>query len=625
MPLFGIDPFNIKLFKKLGTTVPEVLIKRGADRPEPQPRKGLWGLFGGNTVNKRQQRAYTVNGESLARLAKTDPVTGSIIRTIKSFVNQAKWDIEVDTEVFEAELNRWEEYALSHLSPYAIGDLEDFKSEKLDPKIMSDANSRLKAIMKEPTDFSEKNKAIQWYFSSVVRQVKTEAEAHRWPVKAIFERPSERGTEPNLRTLQDILLNDMLVHDAGCLVKNWNRGGELAELYPIPGKSVRRYLNPDKTIPEPPEPAYVWEDGGIIRAEYSRDELVYIVGNPQNDGYGFSPVESAWYIITASIYADEYNIDYFKNSNVPPGVFDLGKDVTEEQRNLFQQMWDNEVRGRGGLHRMLFISGSENPKFMPMRDMSNRDMQMMEYMKWTVAIKTSCFGLSPQDIGFMQESGGLGGGGVAKTQKGLSHSRGIQTLLSLLEQYYNSGIVKQEFKFDDVKFVWKDIDVMDEEKESTIDSQDITNGVLARNDRRKKLGLKPIEGGNVATVTMAGQLIPVSELQQYEEGREDIEEQASNAAGGAPQDLSQTPQPGSQTAQDVQDSNAPPAQSSTGQPPAQKPSEPVQKTPDSNINLLINRRKPIKKQHEDLDAVVKELQAKGIDATLRIGFDDAQK
>lgn len=594
MPLFGdlLDP------KKLTQLRQSLFAKRDADgtRPEPEPRKGMW-WFNNRTVNKKQQRLFTLNAETLSRLSKSDPITWSIIRTIKSFINQAEWDIEIDTEAIERELDRYEEYALSHLSPYAVGDIEQFRSDNIPDDLENEIHKRLRGILAEGTAMFEKKKAIQWLFASVVRKVRHDAESHRAPIKKIFEVPSERGIENNLRKLQDLVLNDILIYDAGCIVKNLSYGGDLAELYHLPGKDIRIYRNEDRTLPDPPEPSYIWEDGGIRRAEFTRDELVYIVANPQDSGYGMSPLEASAYVITASIYADEYNIDFFKNSNVPPGVMDLGKDVTEDQRNLFQQMWENEVRGRGGLHRMLFISGSENSKFIPISNQTNREMQMMEYLKWTMSIKTACYGISPQDIGFTTDLHRETG----QTQRDISYARGVRTIMQLLEQYYNSEIVKKEFEFTDVKFAWTEMDFTDEEKQSRIDAMDIQNGVMSRNDRRKKLGLKPADGGDALTV--ASQLMSISDLEESEEGREDIEEQAveNEQAGGKPEDMTETPTP------------------NEGQGAAEKkPQAPQPQT----VNLKMNRRQPLVKQHEMLDTVVKDLQEKGIEATIKIGFSD---
>jgi len=332
--------------------------------------------------------------------------------------------------------------------------------------------------------------------------------------------------------------------------------------------------------------------------------------SPQFNGYGMSPLEVAAYIITASIYADEYNIDYFKNSNVPPGVLDLGEEITEDQRVLFQQHWENEVRGRGGQHRLMFLSGTKNAKFIPMRIQSNRDMQMMDYLKWTTAIKTACYGLSPQDLGITADFHRT----TAETQRALSQARGVKGLLHLLKTYYNDEIVRKEFPFTDVKFEWQDIDITDEKKEAEIDAIDLQQGVITRNERRKKLSMKPIDGGDTATIT--GQVTPVKQLEAMEESREDIEGQdrtgeESNMDGQPP-----SPSAGPRSVTPTTGQTQVPVR------PDHAGTKPV-RSGNGVVTMKVNRRKPVTKQYEVVHNVVKELQDKGVEATVKISFDDS--
>jgi len=580
-------------------------------RPEPEPRKGLF-RFLNQITNKKQQRVFQLNAATLRRLANTDPITWAIRRTIKSFVNQAEWDIVIDTEAAERELDRWEEYALSYLSPYAINHTEvlKFQARYLSPDVVSELRGKLKELFNSPLPDAEKRSAIKWCFASATRRIREEAESHRQPVKAIFERPSPRGIESNWRALQELVVDDVLVFDAGVIVKNYNRKGDLAELYHLPGDEIRLYRNEDRTIPQAPEPAYVWEDKGILRAEFTWDELVYIMQSPQPNGYGMSPLEVAAYIITASIYADEYNIDYFKNSNVPPGVLDLGEEITEDQRVAFRTMWENEVRGRGGQHRLMFLSGTKNAKFIPMRIQSNRDMQMMDYLKWTTAIKTACYGLSPQDLGITVDFHRT----TAETQRALSQARGVKGILHLLKTYYNDEIVKKEFPFTDVKFEWQDIDITDEKKEAEIDAIDLQQGVITRNERRKKLSMKPIDGGDTATIT--GQVMPVKQLEAMEESREDIEGQDPTGGGVGVEGQQPTPSAGPRSVA--------PAAGQTQAPAGPGRPETASAGPGNGIvTMKVNRRKPVTKQYEVIHNVVKELQDKGVEATVKISFDDS--
>ncbi len=596
MALFELPQDSLNLKKVMNDLRNSMLAKRVMQdgRPEAEPRKGLF-RFMNQMTNKKQQRLFTYNADTLKRLANTDPITWAIRRTIKSYINQAEWDIVIDTEDRERELDRYEEYAISHLSPYASGNIGDFRSSILDKDRVNQIKRDIRRIYKESVDNTSNKKKIEWYFASVVRGIREEAEMHRAEVKQLFEIPSTRGIECTFRTLQELVVDDLLVFDSGVIVKNYSQTGKLAEMYTIPGDQLRIYRNDDRTIPEPPEPAYVWEESGQLRAEFTKDELVYIMQNPQENGYGMSPLEVAAYVITASIFAEEYNIDFFKNSNVPPGVFDLGKDVTEDQRLLFQQMWENEVRGRGGLHRMLFTSGTEGAQFIPISQQSNKDAQMMEYMKWTLAVKTACYGLSGQDIGFVVDYHKS----TTEVQAGMSQARGVRSVLHLLEQYYNNEIVKKEFDFDDVKFEWQDIDTTDETKEATIDTQDLSTGVISINERRKKLGQKPIDGGDTHTIATP-QVLPVSDLEKKEEGQEELEEQTEGADDA---ERGEVAEQGREEAPNQYDETA------------------VEEETEKSLTFKVNRRASVEKQQKKIDETIKTLKEKGIDGTVKVSFE----
>ena len=577
------------------------------NRQQPQERKGLWA-FANSFIQKKQQKAFVLNAQTLERLAQTDPITWAILRTIKSKVNSTRWDIVPDTEKIEKELDRWEEYAIESLNPYGLQDAP-FDSDLIDHEIFNDIGDKLTKILTDAAlNEVEKSKAIRWIFKAARRQITYVAQQHCEQVRPIFEKPNT-SAETSLRALQELVVNDLLIYDAGVIVKNPSANGKLAEMYTVPGHQIKLYRNEDRTTPQPPEPAYVWEDQGIMRAEFTNDELLYIMMNPTHDGYGKSPLEIAAFIITASLYAEQYNIDYFKNSNVPPGILNLGKEITEDQRRAFQSLWDNEVQGRaGGLHRMLFMAGSDTAKFIPLQNLSNREQQMMEYLNWTVSIKCACYGLTPQDIGFTQDFKGMGSGGVAEIQKTLTESRGIGTVLQLLEQYYNAEIVKSEYDFTDVKFEWLQDDDSDNEKAGPIDIADINAGVLTRNERRNKLGLKPAPGGDILTILNANGLVPVEALKEQDVTSVQEETGQTNEEGDAKEEG---------TDQEQQDGQKNPAapKSPFGQ-------QTDNKTQKSNLKITINKK--MRDQKTALDNTVKKLRDSGIDAELRIGFKDTQ-
>lgn len=585
-------------------------------------RRGLW-RFANALVQKKQQKPMVLNAQTLDRLSRTDPVTWSILRTIKSRINSKTWDIVPDVEKVEKELDRWEEYVVDSLDPYGSDD-EPFKSDMLDDDVFVSVAKKVDNVISDSTKPSvEKIKTIRWIFKTAKRKVSYKAEMHCEEAREIFNRPNN-SAETSLRALQELVINDLLVWDAGVIVKNFTRSGKLAELYTVPGHEIKIYRNEDRTTPQPPEPAYVWEDQGIMRAEFTNAELIYIMANPTQTGYGTSPLEVAAYIITASLFADQYNIDYFKNSNVPPGIMDLGKDITEEQRTTFQNLWDHEVQGRaGGLHRMLFMSGSDGAKFIPLQNLSNREMQMMEYLKWTVSIKCACYGVSPQDIGFTQDFRGLGGGGVSDNQKEMTSVRGIDSIAQLLEQYYNAEIVKSEFGFNDCKFQWTEKDDSDDAVEATVDINDINAGVITRNERRNKLGLKPITGGDVPAVTTAGGLFPVEKIDEQEDMEREQAVSGQQGDQGLPGDQGpQAEDEGQEPDQEGLYGAGEPAQAGADGAPLPADEQKVEK---SSLKIVVNKNKKQGDQKKMLDSTVRKLRDSGISAELYIGFDDREK
>lgn len=600
------------------------------ERGVPMPRKGLFA-FNNTILNKKQQKQFVLNSETLKKLANSDPIAWAIRRTLKGYISNVAWDIIPDTAAVEAELDRWENLLLAYINPYKF-DTPDFESTLLPKELKEEVQYKVDVILDDNgINDSERRDRIRWVFKMMIRKVRDTAESHKYTVKNIFEHPS--NTDSSFRVLLELLLEDILIFDAGALVKNYNYHGELAELYTIPGQEVKLYRNEDGTAPEAPEAAYAWEDKGVLRAEFTNEELVYITQNPQHTGYGLSPLEVAAYVITASLYADEYNIEYFKHSNVPPGVLNLGENVTEDQRQLFQKLWENEVLGRGGAHKIVFASGSDKMQFIPMRVQTNQDMQMMEYLKWTTSVKCACYGLCPQDIGFTLDFGKAN----LESQVELSKSRGINNLLNLLQSYFNEELVKTEFKFTDVKFAWNTEDAKDSIQIAQIDKIDIDTGVISINERRERMGLKPIEGGDEYTIKGAVGMLPVSDLDKLDEAKIDPTA-AIPGMGGQPGMPGMPPAvPGEVPAEGADpEAAATDEEALPGEKPgpdaeakvngdAGRPTIHQQKKTGDKLSIQVNRSQKVKKQYEQLDKTIDTLKKQGINAELRIGFSEDTK
>lgn len=531
----------LEIFNKLFQT--KSLEKAASDTIVVPERKnaGIQSIFGPSRIERK--RSYKITAERLSNMAATDIVIWSILKTRRDQVTQTKWDIVPDLDLEFADLDRWEQILASNINPYGI--TQEFDPSILRKSMIDKINQQVKKLeldkevdVDDKVELAEKQNAVKFLFETAKQSMTQEADIHKNIVKKFLEHPNT--TQSSFESFLKLIVDDILKFDAGVIIKNKNKKGEIAELYTLPGQEVKVLLNEDGSSPAVPDPAYKYMPSGTTSdgIDFTNDELIYICDNPQQSGYGISPLEVAIWIITASLYAENYNMDYLKHSNVPPGIINLG-DIDPENRDIFKKMWDAEIHGAGGLHRMMFVAGSNKVEMVPMKNLSNRDMQLMEYLKWTVSIKCMAYGISPQDIGFTQDFHRT----TAETQKEITKSRSLKNLLSLLCSYINAEIVKDCWDFKDIKFTWLDVDLEDAQQRATIDNIDLKNGVISINERREARGEKPIVGGDEHYMVGITQIIDVEGI--YKEKQDALqsgeEEKPQETIGGGKGGDSQNP------------------------------------------------------------------------------------
>ncbi len=386
-------------------------------------------------------------------------------------------------------------------------------------------------------DRDRKRLRIITIFDTYERLITQEISSHCAEAQALLEHPNN-DSELSWRALLTRVVDDILVYDAGVIIKNRSRdGNKIAELYDLPGQEIRRWIHPNRSTPQPPYAAYEWwHDGRAVPdARWTNDELVYIMANPQHDGYGFSPIEAAQYIIASSLDTDKFNIDYIREYNVPPTVFTL-RNADPASRAAFERKLDEKTAGAGKFKTL--VAGGINPEDFSVTQLKSIVPAQMQLDKWTnycIAVKAMCYGMSPQDIGMIID--------VRKTtqekQAELSQVRGIRFILHLVAVYVNAEIIKPEFG-EDIMFKWLDVEgPVDESEQADIAWGDMGRGVININDRRRTEGLPPIEGGDVNTIDTGMGRVPVKKLAQWDREQYQIAEPGlpgalSEAGGEAP-------------------------------------------------------------------------------------------
>jgi phage portal protein BeeE len=358
----------------------------------------------------------------------------------------------------------------------------------------------------------------------------------------MFKRPQMYGSRPtsmSWRHFIGMLLEDVLVLDAGCIEKERTRGGSICALYPVDGATIRPNIDEKGGYYDD---AYVQVVDGVVTARFGMEELVYIADNPQTDvrfaGYGLSPLENLVITVTAELYASKFNASYFEKGAVPEGLLNLGEDVPPEDVDAFRLYWMNEVMGKPWAIPILAGKGVE---WVQWRD-NNRDMQFMEYQTWLLKKACAVYQISPQEVGLIEDVNRS----TADSQEGTNESKSIEPILSLLKDAIDVEIIGEhgEGVGDWVEFEWESEGASAEEVNAKFQPA-VEAGAATRAEWREELGMDTPEEGTPGAEGLdmfltSGDVKPLpskedAELLSTAKQQEREDEQAQKEAEGAGQ------------------------------------------------------------------------------------------
>lgn len=291
------------------------------------------------------------------------------------------------------------------------------------------------------------------------------------------------------RSFKDLLhmgIEDLTVLDAVAWYKHRARNGELLALIPLDAAKIRLVVD-DKTglTPEPPNVAYQQVRDGQVVAEYTTDDLIYEMGHPRTDSpYGRSPVESLIATIESYLSVQDYNLKYFTDGNVPPGMITAEEGWQTDDYQKYQKYLDDNLAGKTHkLHRLLVVPhGSKYTPVDRRDDMFFKELQLF-------SVKTTCalLGVAPSQIGFTDDVNKA----TAESQEENLRVRALRPLAMFFQDIFNS-IIKNEFGADDLEFKFN-LEVNDRIKQAEFYEKLIPLNVFKVNEARKEFGMEPID------------------------------------------------------------------------------------------------------------------------------------
>jgi len=287
----------------------------------------------------------------------------------------------------------------------------------------------------------------------------------------------EHGFDQWLR----LILEDMFVIDGVALYKRRNRAGGLFALEVMDAATIKLLIDDSGRSPVPPDPAYQQILKGIPAADYTREELMYLVHNPRSHKiYGYSHVEQVLVTVNILIRRSLHQLEYYREGSAPDAFVGLPKEWTQDQINDFQKHFDAMLAGNSPMRRHLrFMPGDfkyQETKAPPLKD---------AYDEYLARIICFVFSISPEPfVGLMNRA-------TAESSQSRAQDEGLAPLLRIVRSLMNRIIVC-EFASPDLEFAWSETRAQDPAEAAQIDVAYVGAGILTADEVRANMGLAPL-------------------------------------------------------------------------------------------------------------------------------------
>jgi len=322
-------------------------------------------------------------------------------------------------------------------------------------------------------------KALQWQFRTKDKKNPNSNDEKRIEeLTAFFKRPDKDTRWDNWLSR---IMEDILVYDASYLYKEKTIANKLNRLRVVSGSTIKILGTDLFTIPEAPDPAYQQVIQGQVQSQYTRDEMIYIVSNPQPDSmYGKSPVEIASFNINLLIRQEMHAINIYTNGNIPGGFLFTNQGTNPVQLARFLEAYNKT--NKGDFQRIgQLIPLPDFFKSFQQISPATFDLNQMETL-----IKQLCavFYVSPTALVNTNRA-------VAEQIHLEATGAGLETDKQLIKDLID-GIVLEDFGYDDIEFDWVISKDLQDPNYVSKNMQYLQAGVFTIDEIRAEEGLDPL-------------------------------------------------------------------------------------------------------------------------------------
>ncbi|HEY3973755.1 MAG TPA: phage portal protein [Candidatus Sulfotelmatobacter sp.] len=257
-------------------------------------------------------------------------------------------------------------------------------------------------------------------------------------------------------------------------------------LWPVDGATIRMNLEWDGS---PESQRYMQVTGSGQSSAKSQiklddNELIYIRLNPRTSTpFGLGRLEVAFETITAFMGANRYASRLASNSVVQYALW--LQDLTPEHHERLIRWWQDEIEGTG---KVPILSAESKPEVLRFGGGTDADLRL-QWQEFLLRVVADAFDLPPFYLGVERDVNRS----TAEELNELAFRQAIVPTARLLAESLTRDAIAKKLGWNDLEFVFADVDATDPMEEVQIQQILLQTGVLTVNEVRRMRGLGDLE------------------------------------------------------------------------------------------------------------------------------------
>ncbi len=296
-----------------------------------------------------------------------------------------------------------------------------------------------------------------------------------------FEQPNP---EDSFRSMIEQVLEDVLVGGFGAI--ELDVSGDSSHpltLWPVDGASIRIRTDWDGN---PASPRYVQVTAPYNVAQeitLADEELSYIRLNARtHTPFGLGKLEVAFETIHEFLCAHRFASRLASNAVVQYALW--LQNLSPQHHERLIRWWQDEIEGTG---KVPILTVENKPEVLHFSGGTDADLRL-QWQEFLIRLIADAFDLPPMLLGLERDVNR----NTATTQYDDAFRTAVVPVARLLAEHLTRDVISKRLGWDDLEFVFTDVDAPNELEQAQIQQILIACGVLTINEVRRMRGLPPL-------------------------------------------------------------------------------------------------------------------------------------